>query len=471
MLANYIISEIKAQLLFEPNEQQKLLIETLSNFLLSKDKEKIFLLKGYAGTGKTSIVSAMVKAMEKLHQRTILLAPTGRAAKVIANYAGMPAFTIHKKIYRQKSLADFHFQLSENLHSNTLFIVDEASMISETSNDKIFGSGHLFDDLLKYVYGGNNCSLMLLGDTAQLPPVKEEKSPALDTESLKNYGLNVTEFTLTQVMRQALESGILYNATKLRNHLSKNKVSDFPYLKIKNFKDIVSLPASEFVNEIQQAYEEAGINETIVITRSNYKANYYNQGIRNRVLFRESELTNGDLLMVTRNNYFWSQPYEGIDFIANGDILEVKRIRRYTEMYGFRFVDVTLHSLDENWEIDAKLWLDSLQSENPFYTEEMYKTLLERISEDYSEIKKRKEKIRKIFENEYYNALQVKFAYAITCHKSQGGQWERVFIDPGLITEVQINADFYHWLYTALTRATKKVFLVNFSEKFFKKNI
>lgn len=470
MLANYIISEIKAQLPFEPNEQQEALIETLSNFLLSKDKKKIFLLKGYAGTGKTSIISAMVKAMDELHQKNILLAPTGRAAKVIANYAGMPAFTIHKKIYRQKSLADFHFQLSENLHSNTLFIVDEASMISETSSDKIFGSGHLFEDLLEYVYEGNNCSLLLLGDTAQLPPVKEEKSPALDTERLKNYGLNVTEFTLTQVMRQALESGILYNATKLRNHLSKNKVSDFPYLEIKNFKDIVSLPASEFVNEIQKAYEEVGLDETIVITRSNYRANYYNQGIRNNVLQREEEITNGDLLMVTRNNYFWSQPYEEIDFIANGDILKISRIYHYKEIYGFRFADVALFSVDENREIDVKLWLDCLQSKNPAQTEEMYKLLLERVAEDYPEIKKRNEKMKRIFENEYYNALQVKFAYAITCHKSQGGQWKRVFIDPGLITEAQINADFYRWLYTALTRATEKVFLVNFSEKFFKKN-
>mgnify|MGYP000854141014 FL=1 len=467
MLSNYFVSLIKAQLPFEPNEQQNDLLEALGRFLLSSEKRKIFLLKGYAGTGKTSVVGALVRALNKIGQKTVLLAPTGRAAKVFANYSGTPAFTIHKKIYRQKSLTDFHFQLAENLFSDVLFIVDEASMISNTDFDSVFGSGNLLDDLMEYVFSGRNCSLMLLGDSAQLPPVGQAESPALDVDILKQYRLNVFEFTLTHVVRQALKSGILHNASLIREKLTNKNLVRFPPFQLEKFADISRLSPAELTDEIQKEYAGAGVEDTMVITRSNYRANYYNNGIRSRVMMKEEELSNGDLLMVTRNNYFWPKYYPEIDFIANGDILEVLRIRKFTEMYGFRFVDATVRSLDYDWEIDTRIWLDTLNAETPAKVQEMNKILFEKVAEDYSEIKQKRQKVKKIYENEFFNALQVKFAYAITCHKAQGGQWKKVFVDPGRISDEQINDDFYRWLYTALTRATENVFLVNFPVKFF----
>lgn len=470
MLHNFIATRIHAQLPFEPTEQQTQLIEALGIFLMSTDNEKCFLLRGYAGTGKTSVVSALVRALNELKQKSILLAPTGRAAKVIAGYSGFPAFTIHKKIYRQKSMSEFRFQLADNLNTHTLFIVDEASMISNTGTESTFGSGRLLDDLVEFVYSGQGCSLLLLGDTAQLPPIMQPHSPALELDKLHGYGLKVHEYTLTHVVRQALESGILHNATLLRQQLQDQETSDFPKFELAGFSDIKKLSGMELIDEIQRSYEGVGVEDTIVVTRSNKRANMYNNGIRARVMMKEDELTNGDLLMVTRNNYFWNKPYKEIDFIANGDILQVTRVRKHHEMYGFRFVDLSLRSLDYEWEIDARIWLDALQSESPAVMNEMTNKLFQSVAEDYPEITTKKELYKKILENEYYNALQVKFAYAVTCHKAQGGQWKKVFIDSGQLTDDQLNSDFYRWLYTALTRATETVFLVNFPEKTYVSN-
>jgi len=467
MLQNFISARIKEDLSFEPTDEQNQLIELLAEFLVSTNRDKIFLLKGYAGTGKTSVVSALVRTLNKMEQKTVLLAPTGRAAKVISSYSGSSAFTIHKKIYRQKSMAEFQFRLADNLHKHTLFVVDEASMIANAGLDTAFGSGRLLDDLIEYVYCGDGCSLLLLGDTAQLSPVMQPTSPALESNALVGYGLHVNEFSLTHVVRQALESGILHNATMLREKLVSEAVFRFPHFDISGFSDIVRLNGMDLIDEIQRAYNEVGEEDTIIITRSNKQANLYNNGIRNRVLMKEEELTNGDLLMVTKNNYFWNKPYEEIDFIANGDILEVVRVRRHCEMYGFRFVDLSLRSLDYNWEIDTRIWLDALQSDSPSHTNEMSQKLFEAIAEDYPEITNKKFLMKTILESEYYNALQVKFAYAVTCHKAQGGQWKRTFIDQSRLTEEQANVDYYRWLYTALTRATEKVFLVNFPDECF----
>jgi exodeoxyribonuclease-5 len=465
MLGDYLYNIITQALPFEPTNQQQELIKQLSAFMTDTSAEKVFILKGYAGTGKTSIVSALVKSLHKLEQKTVLLAPTGRAAKVLSGYSGFSAFTIHKKIYRQKALGETSFQLADNLHTNTLFIVDEASMISNSGGDTEFGSGFLLDDLIQYIYNGVDCSLLLLGDTAQLPPVMQENSPALDEQNIAGYGLKISTFTLTHVVRQALESGILYNATLLRKALEDNLTSHMPKLKLSAFEDIKALSGMDLVDEVQRAYNGVGVEDTIVITRSNKRANIYNNGIRGRVMMREEEISNGDLLMVTRNNYFWNKPYKEIDFIANGDIVEVVRIRKHKEMYGFRFVDLTLRSLDFNWEIDARVWLDILQSESPAHTVELNRKLFDLVAEDYSDVRNKREKFKLIFENEYMNALQVKFAYAVTCHKSQGGQWKNVFIDMGIMPDMEIDRNYYRWLYTAITRSTDKIFLVNYSSE------
>ena len=465
MLENFISSRIRGELPFEPTSQQEELLNKLGTFVSETLSEKVFLLKGYAGTGKTSVVSALVRALNNLQQKTVLLAPTGRAAKVLSAYSGFPAYTIHKKIYRQKALGEFNFQLADNLHTFTLFIVDEASMISNIGGDTAFGSGCLLDDLIKYVYSGEGCFLLLLGDIAQLPPVMQPQSPALEKDKLEGYGLHVNDFSLTQVVRQALESGILHNATNIRHLLADNKVSVFPQFILDGFNDICKLNGMELIDEIQRAYNGVGIEETIVVTRTNKRATLYNNGIRSRVLMKEEEISNGDLMMITKNNYFWNKPYKEIDFIANGDILEIIRIRKYHEIYGFRFAELALRSLDFGWEIDAMIWLDTMNSDSPTHMNELQQKLFEAIAEDYPEITNRRFLIKKIYENQYFNALQVKFAYAVTCHKAQGGQWKKVFIDPGQVSDERLNSDFYRWLYTALTRASENVYLVNFPEK------
>ena len=360
MLEDFIIQRIRAELPFVPNEEKEGLFRLLGAFLVSPCREKCFLLKGYAGTGKTSVVSALVRALEGLQQPCILLAPTGRAAKVLARYSGKAAFTIHKYIYRQQQLGVEAFSLADNRHKQTLFIVDEASMLSATRDNGVFGSGSLMDDLIKYVYSGDGCSLFLLGDDAQLPPVGSDNSPALDADRLRGYGLEVSAFSLTQVARQALDSGILANATLIREQLTRGATlpddTHFPT----PAHDVQSLSSNEFIDTLEQAYREVGEEETLIITRSNKRTNLFNQGVRARILWKEDELSAGDRLMVCKNNYFWTKDYENLPFIANGDMFEVVRLRHEREMYGFRFVEASLRAMDYDFEIDCMLWIDSL---------------------------------------------------------------------------------------------------------------
>lgn len=464
MLSDFIISRIRQELPYIPNKQQEELLRQLGIFLTSRDTDLLFLLRGYAGTGKTSMIAATVKALHTLQQKTILLAPTGRAAKVLSSYSGSAAYTIHKRIYRQKSMGENRFGISYNTQRDTLFIVDEASMIAnnDTNEQGSFGTGRLLDDLIEYVYAGQNCKLLLIGDDAQLPPVGQTLSSALDKEHLEGYGLNVISHTLTIVARQALDSGILHNATYLRKQIATGDVNHMPQFQTEGFEDIRKLSGTEMIEELERAYRESGEEEVIVITRTNRRMNLYNHGIRSRILWREEELSGGDRIMVTRNNYFWTKQYEGIDFLANGDMFEITRLRHFREMYGFRFADAALHAIDYNWDIDVTIWLDTLSTDSPEANYLLQNTLVKRIAEDYPEIHSRKEMWKKIMENPYYNALQVKHAYAVTCHKAQGGQWKRVFIDQGNLTEEQLGTDYYRWLYTAVTRATEQVFLLNF---------
>jgi exodeoxyribonuclease V len=467
MIRNFISKTIRTNLGFEPTEQQDDLIDELSAFLVSSAVNKLFLLKGYAGTGKTTVVGAMVKALDQLNQKSVLLAPTGRAAKVFSSYSGKSAFTIHKKIYRQKSISEFKFQIGENLHKHTVFIVDEASMISNSGEESAFGSGYLLDDLIRYVYSGEGCFILFMGDTAQLPPVMQPVSLALDVTHLEGYDLLVSSFTLTHVVRQALDSGILSNATLLRESVSEKSCCDFPKFRTNQLSDIRRINGIELIDELQRCYTEVGLENTIVITRSNKQANIYNKGIRAKVMQKEDELSNGDLLMVTKNNYFWNKAYENIDFIANGDILEIVRIRKYKEMYNLRFADLTLRSLDYDWEIDARICLDTLYIETQAELKLLTNGLFDAILEDYTEIKNKRFKYKKVYENEFFNALQMKFAYAVTCHKAQGGQWNKVFVDMGRISENQVDPEFYRWLYTAITRAQETLYLVNFPDECF----
>ena len=463
MLSDFLKYRIQSELPFTPNEGQSELLSKLSAFLIKTEENKLFLLCGYAGTGKTSVIAALVKALNKLNQKTILLAPTGRAAKVLASYSGFPAYTVHKQIYRQKSMGEDSFSLSYNSSQDTVFIVDEASMLSNSRADNsAFGTGCLLDDLLQYVFSGRNCSLILIGDDAQLPPVGQTDSPALNKQWLQGYGFSLTTHTLTQVARQALQSGILSNATMLRRQLQEQNVSSLPCFNTADYNDICHLSGTDLTEEIERAYREVGIEETMIVTRTNRRMNLYNQGIRARILWKEDEVTGGDRLMVTKNNYFWTKQYEGIDFLANGDIFEVARVRNMREIYDFHFADASLRAVDYDWEIDAVIWLDTLFTNTPDEAYQMQRQLFNKIAEDYPEIRSKKELVKTIMENQYYNALQVKHAYAVTCHKAQGGQWKRVFIDQGNITEDQLGTDYYRWLYTAITRATEKVFLINF---------
>lgn len=442
---------------FSPNEGQTELLQLLTEFILSKTERKAFLLRGYAGTGKTSIMAALVKALGELKQPVVLLAPTGRAAKVLARYAHKAAYTIHKYIYRQNKLGTDAFSLSDNLHKHTLFIVDEASMISGQRDNPTFGSGVLLQDLIKYVYAGEGCSLLLLGDDAQLPPVGSELSPALDINYLVGFGLEILSYTLTQVARQALDSGILSNATAIRERIN-NQGEEFDYQYTPDFQ---AFNGGEFIELLEQSYCEIGLEETIILTRTNRRTNLYNQGVRARILWKEDAISSGDRLMITKNNYFWTKDYEGIPFLANGDMMEIVRLRNWREMYGFQFVDASLRAIDYDWEIDVIIWLDTLTTESPEVNHQLHKQLFDRISEDYPELQRnRKKLIETIYESPYYNALQIRFAYAVTCHKAQGGQWKHVFIDPGNVPMDERNQNYYRWLYTAVTRATEKVYLL-----------
>lgn len=447
-----------------PNEGQNALLDKLSRFIISPVERKAFILLGYAGTGKTSMMAALVQAYKELQQKVVLLAPTGRAAKVLSRYAHTPAYTIHKFIYRQKKLGEEVFSLNDNLYKNTLFIVDESSMISGIRDNQTFGSGILLDDLVKYVYSGDGCSLLLLGDNAQLPPIGTELSPALREEYMAKYSLNITTHTLTEVARQALDSGILSNATTLR-HVAlnpHNSVGKDMWGYLQQSADLEMISGSDFIEKIEESYRDIGAEQTIILTRTNKRTNIYNQGIRARILWREEEIENGDRLMVSKNNYFWTEKYENLPFLANGDMLEISRLRNIREMYGFHFADAQLRALDYDWEIDAVIWLDTLHSDSPEMNNGLHRELFGRIAEDYPELAHNKKKlIETIYQSPYYNALQVRFAYAVTGHKSQGGQWKHVYIDPYKGGELHADEEgFYRWLYTAVTRASEKVYFI-----------
>ena len=465
-----ISSLLRQQFPVNPTPQQLQVFDELDKFITSEYGDECFVLKGYAGTGKTAIVASLVKTLPKLALKTVLLAPTGRAAKVISNYSGKKAFTIHKRIYRKKSAMslDMSFIISENLAENTIFIVDEASMISNEAAD--FSGKSLLEDLLMYVYSGKNCKLMLVGDTAQLPPVGSDYSPALDTKLLSEvFTRTVFNYELTDVVRQQKQSGILYNATHIRE-LIRSKKEEFPQLKVKGFPDIYNMTGEKLPEGLQYAYDKYGMENTLVVCRSNKNANNYNLQIRNRILYREEELSGGDYLMVVRNNYYWLAADEQSNaFIANGDIAKIRKMKNITELYGFRFADVVLEFLDypDDEPLTCKVMLDTLYSETPSLSNVDNKRLFEAVMEDYQHIANKRMRMEELKKNPYFNALQVKFAYAVTCHKAQGGQWDAVFVDQGYLTEEMLNTDFLRWMYTAVTRSVKELFLVNFNAKFF----
>ena len=464
---------IRKNFIHIPTQEQDYVIDLWCKFLLQRSDDCIFLLKGYAGTGKTSLVGALVKTMKMLKQRVVLLAPTGRAAKVMGGYAETPAFTIHKHIYRQRTFGEEKFTAAPNLKENTLYIVDEASMIAnEGLASSVFGDGRLLDDLIHFVYSCNGCKLILIGDTAQLPPVGEMYSPALDSCELGGYGLEIIEAELTQVVRQLDSSGILWNATRLRQCLCNGE--DLPLMKV-SFPDIKVVPGNELIEHLEESYHNCGKESTIVITRSNKRANIYNMGIRNRILDYDCELSGGDMIMVAKNKYL-----NGKDLIANGEMAIVERIRNERELYGFRFADATIRLLDRNeytsdgdtdneeampLELDTVVLLDTLHTEAPALNREQQQMLFMKVCEDYPELRNKRDLYKAVKNDPHYGALQIKYAYAITCHKAQGGQWEDVYIDQGYITEDMLTEDYIRWLYTAITRATEHVYLVNWPKE------
>lgn len=469
MKKEVLLSHLIKNIGFELTKSQEITAELLSDFFVNKNDQQIFLLKGYAGTGKTTLIAACVRTLLTQGVKVVLLAPTGRAAKVLEQYSGYPAYTIHKWIYRQQSQKDGvgRFVVNKNTSCNTIFIVDEASMISSSSEDSFFGSGNVLEDLLKFIEEGDNCRLMLVGDEAQLPPVRLDISPALDKRVLESYGYEVTQITLSEVVRQAADSGILSNATSLRAMISKNFCA-IPQFTLVGFSDIVRLSGVELIETLESSYSQVGVEETIVLNYSNKRANKYNQGIRNQILWREEELSIGDLLMVVRNNYFWVEKIPEINFIANGDIVEVVRIRKIKELHGFRFAEVTVRLTDyKHQELDVMVMLDTLALEGPSLSSDKANELFESVSLDYADTVNKRSRMKKIKEDPFFNALQVKFAYAVTCHKAQGGQWKHVYIDQGFFRADMISKEYLRWLYTALTRATEKVYLVNFAKDFY----
>ena len=470
MLKNHISGLLAENLGYEPTAAQLTFIDVMAGFITPGNEMDILLLNGYAGTGKTTLVRSLVRTLDEFKQHYVLLAPTGRAAKVLAAYTGKPAYTVHKKIYRQKSARDGLglFVLDRNLKANTLFIVDEASMIANQESDKsMFGSGRLLDDLVEYVYSKSGCKLLLIGDTAQLPPVGLDISPALDPAVMEQYDLSVKSVFLDDVVRQSLDSGILVNANMLRKGVEK-KAKAWPQFETSTFPDISRIYGSDLIEEITESFDRGKMANTIVVTRSNKRANLYNEGIRNKILWKEEEITKGDMMMVVRNNYFWAQEEPELDFIANGDIAEIVEIEDYQDRYGFRFADVLLRFPDYNdTELDTKIMLDTISLESPSLGYEENRQLYFNILEDYPDIKNKKKKYELVREHAFFNALQVKFAYAITCHKAQGGQWDTVFVDQGYMKEEMIDTEYYRWLYTAVTRATKRLYLVNFGDQLF----
>ena len=459
--------------LFQPTVKQNLFFQKIADFLIATSNDEIFVLKGYAGTGKTTIISTVINHLEAINMKCVLLAPTGRAAKVISNYSGKPAYTIHKRIYfpKKSKSGGVSFTLQQNKFKDTFFIVDESSMISDTSQDsKLYENGSLLDDLFFYVEAGKNCKLLLVGDTAQLPPVNMTISPALDINTLSlHYQKNVQHIELDEVMRQAETSGILYNATQLRELLDSHFIDTFQF-NLSGFKDIVRLQDGYDIQDaIQGAYDNYGLEDTVFIVRSNKRANQYNQQIRTSILSKENELSTGDYLMVVKNNYFWLKEESEAGFIANGDIIEILEIRKIQELYGFKFATVKIRMVDypNQAPFDTILMLDTITSESPSLTYEQSNQLYQEVLLDYEDERQQYKKLQKVKENEYFNALQVKFSYAITCHKSQGGQWKTVFVEQPYLPD-GIDLDYVRWLYTAITRAQEKLYLIGFKDEYFK---
>ena len=477
-----IIDELKYKILqqfgFPPTQEQAHALEVFAEFLTDRDPHAVMILRGSAGTGKTTLSGAIVRTLKEIRQKVMLLAPTGRAAKVFSLNSGSPAYTIHRRIYREKSFSgvEGQFNLNDNLYTDTLFMVDEASMIANMGlGGMSFGSGCLLDDLVHFVYQGRNDRLLLIGDKAQLPPVGEEESPALHAAMLEGYGLKVYECDLNEVLRQSEESGILYNATMIRLMITHDDITQLPKIHFAGYSDIKPMPGAELIEALADSYHHVGLDDTIVVTRSNKRANIFNQGIRNMVLDREEELSQGDILMIVKNNYYWMeeerksnnklQSNEIPAFLANGDRAKVLKVRRRIDLYGFRFATLLLQFPDyDNYELEATVLLDTLTSEAPALTHEQQEQLFHQIEEDYQDIPLKTDRMKAIRQNQFFNALQVKFAYAVTCHKAQGGQWAHVYVDQGYMTDDMLNPDYIHWLYTAFTRATEKLYLVNWPE-------
>lgn len=478
MLTDELKYQIQKEFRFEQTAGQRLVTDTFARFITSRDDRSAMILRGSAGTGKTTLAGAIVRTMKNLHQKVVLLAPTGRAAKVFSVYSGHPASTIHRRIYRQRKLDGDGgvFTLNYNAMQDTLFIVDEASMVTASMGDSsMFGGvGCLLDDLIRFVYEGRNCRLLLIGDKAQLPPVGESESPALVGAVIESCGLTVYECDLDEVLRQSNDSGILYNATAIRRMIDRDELTLLPKIRFRGFADIHIVPGNELIESLASSYSKVGLDETMVVTRSNKRANIYNIGIRNSVLDHEDELVTGDMLMIVKNNYFYSLSPQGDNtvgeasssFIANGDRATVLRVRNIRELYGFRFADMLLRFPDyDDAELQATVILDSLLAEAPALTREQNEKLFYAVMEDYAHIPQKAERIRKIKQDVYYNALQIKYAYAVTCHKAQGGQWAHVYIDQGYMTDEMLTPDYIHWLYTAFTRASEQLFLVNWRKE------
>ena len=469
MIQDELVYQILQDFGFEPTQDQRNALHIFARFMTDRSENAAMILRGSAGTGKTSLAGAIVRAVNRLRIKVSLLAPTGRAAKVFSLNAGLAASTIHRTIYREKAFsgADGQFQLNNNMFRDMLFMVDEASMISLSQSNTTFGSGRLLDDLVQYVYSsGANCRLLLIGDKAQLPPVGEQESPALRADVLKAYGLQVYECDLNEVLRQSQHSGILWNATAIREMITYNTATQLPQIHLKGFADISIVQGNELIESLASSYSAAGMDETMVITRSNKRANIFNQGIRNTILGREEELTTGDLVMVVKNKYLEKDRSTDISFIANGDHAVVRRVRNIRELYGFRFADVALEFPDyNNTELDTVVMLDTLTTEAPALTHEQNDKLFQSVMEDYADVPRKADRMKQLREDEYFNAMQIKFGYAVTCHKAQGGQWAHIYLDQGYMTDEMLTPDYIHWLYTAFTRATEHLYLVNWSKK------
>lgn len=499
------IEELKYQILqqfgFPPTPEQAQALDVFVQFMTDSNPHAVMILRGSAGTGKTSLSGAIVRTLRAVRQKVMLLAPTGRAAKVFSLNSGMPAYTIHRRIYREKAFAgvDGQFNLNDNLYTDTLFMVDEASMIANLGlGGTTFGSGCLLDDLIHFVYQGRNDRLLLIGDKAQLPPVGEEESPALSAAMLQGYGLSVYECDLNEVVRQSQQSGILFNATRIRQMITHDDITQLPKIRFSGFSDIREMPGAELIEALGDSYHHVGLDDTIVVTRSNKRANIFNQGIRNMVLDREEELESGDMLMIVKNNYYWMEEerkkikerqlseerkvksgkfntlanhtvqsnefssHEIPAFLANGDRAKVMKVSRRIDLYGFHFATLLLKFPDyDNYELEATVLLDTLTSEAPALTHDQQEQLFHKIEEDYQDIPLKADRMKAIRQDPYFNALQVKFAYAVTCHKAQGGQWSHVYVDQGYMTDEMLTPDYIHWLYTAFTRATEMLYLVN----------